>query len=98
MPAITNRLDIELEAKTPTAIDQLGATATLLSAEQLAIRYKGSIGHKRRVVIRFEKPGEAPQDVTFGPDKQVATVYGYQMAVFGGTVLSIFPPGQPPMP
>ncbi len=97
-PALTTRLDIELEVGEPMPIPALGATATLLKADRVRVEHKGGIGHQDRAVIRFERPGEEGIEKQFGPDVRVKTVYGHSMAVFGGQVLSIFPPGDPVIP
>jgi hypothetical protein len=102
-PALTSRLDLELEIGESTPIPELGATATLLSADRVRVEHKGGIGHRDRAVIRFERPGEDPPgrntiEEQFGPEVRVKTVYGHSMAVFGGKVLSIFPPGDPVIP
>jgi hypothetical protein len=95
---IDKRTDLDLKEGQPTRVDALGLTITLVSAERLQIEHKGGIGHQDRVVVRFEAAGQPPQEVTFGPGERVKQLYGHAMAVFGGTTLSIFPPGQPAMP
>lgn len=98
MTTVSSRIDLELTRNEPASIEPLGVTATLLSAEKVRIEHKGGIGHQDRVVIRFEKDGQPARDVTFGAGSRVVKLFGHEMAVFGGTVLSIFPPGQPAMP
>jgi hypothetical protein len=97
-PALSKRIDLDLQLNKPTPIDALGVTVTLLDAGHVTLQEQGRMVHRDRAVVRFERTGEAPQEVTFGPGGVVKTLYGHEFAVFGGQRLTVFPPGQPAMP
>ena len=97
-PALSKRIDMDLQLNKPAPIDALGVTVTLLDAGHVTLQEQGRVVHRDRAVVRFEKTGEAPQEVTFGPGGVVKTLYGHEFAVFGGQTLTVFPPGQPAMP
>lgn len=96
---LTERIDIELPFDEPVEIDALGLTVTLLSARsRRATDPSHGWVHGRQAVVRFERRGEAPFDVTFGPRRDTYELFGHDFAIFGGTELSIFPPGVPAYP
>lgn len=94
-----HRLDLTLSPDTPTPIPGLDLTATLVAAERLRLAdpHKG-VAHDDRAVIRLERADAPPVELVFDPSKRVHVIDGISYAVFGGTVLSIFPPGVPVRP
>jgi len=49
--------------------------------------------------VRFDRPGEPSRELTFdNMEGRVKDLYGRKMAVWGGTVLTIYPPGQEARP
>lgn len=96
---LDRRLDLELRPDVATVIAALDLTVTLVSAERLRVGdAERGVAHVDRVVVRFERGGEAPVEVVFGRGQRVHRLYGVGFAVFGGTVLSVFPPGVHVMP
>lgn len=91
--------DLELRPDVATVIAALDLTVTLISAERLRVGdAERGVAHVDRVVVRFERGGEAPVEVVFGRGQRVHRLYGVGFAVFGGTVLSVSPPGVHVMP
>lgn len=99
MKTLDARLDVTLRPDIPHAIPALDLTVTLLRAERLRLRdgQKG-ITHADSASIRFERPGEPPVTFEFGAGERVHVFDRHSFAVFGGTELTIFPPGVPVIP
>lgn len=94
--ALDRRLELVLAVNVPVEIEPLGLTVTLIDAYHTTRRHpvRGFM-HTNVAVIRFERAGEAPFDVRFGQERDNHTLFGHGFAVFGGTQLSVFPPGMP---
>lgn len=96
---LDERLEFVLKTHVPAEIPQLGLKVTLLEAFQTVGRGSGGRwSHGDRLLIRFERAGEAPLDVRFGSGQRVHTLFGHEFAVWGGTQLSVYPPGMPADP
>lgn len=96
---LDERLELILETNAPVEIARLGLTVTLLEAYRTTSRRPGGgWSHGDMAKIRFERPGEAPLDVRFGKGQRVHTLFGHGFALWGGTQLSVYPPGEPITP
>ena len=96
---LEERLEFDLRTKIPVEIAPLGLKVTLLEAFQTVSRRPGGRwSHGDRLLIRFERVGEAPLDVRFGSGQRVHALFGHEFAVWGGTQLSVYPPGMPADP
>ena len=93
------RLDLTLTVDKPVDLAGTPYRATLLRSERVMIpRAGGGMDHRDRSVIRFEREGTPPVDLTFGPEGIVHPLGDVKVAVFGGQVLTVFPPGEPVRP
>jgi len=88
------RVDINLELDEPTPIPGWDVTVTLLDARRVSVSHpRLRWAHSYTAVMRFEREGEDPVELTFGHGSRVHTLYDHGLALFGGTTLSVFPPG-----
>lgn len=97
-PVLAERLEFILRTNSPVEIAPLGLKVTLLEAVETVSRSGGRWSHGDRLLIRFERADETPLDVQFGSQKRVHMLFGHDFAVWGGTQLSVYPPGMPPDP
>ncbi len=99
MKALETRLDLTLRPGESRAIEALDLTVTLLGAERLRLRDgQGRTAHADTASLRIERAGQPDRTLDFGPGGRAHVVDGHTFAIFGGTVLSVFPPGMPAIP
>lgn len=91
---IRERVDLKLALDEPTMIPGWDVVATLTDARRLLVRDPHrKWAHADVAVIRFQRGDDEPIELSFGRGGRVHTLYGHQVAVFGGATLTVFPPG-----
>jgi hypothetical protein len=95
---LAQRVDLTLRPDVPVEIPGVGLTVRLLSAKQVRLLdpNKGAVNDSE-AVIEVVGAG-APQVLRFGRGQRTHAVADHTLAVFGGTVLTVFPPGAEVMP
>lgn len=91
---LRQRVDVKLTLDKPTMVPGWDVVATLIDSRRLLVKDPHrKWAHVDASVIRFQRGADEPIELSFGREGRVHTLYGHQVAVFGGATLTVFPPG-----